>query len=306
MLSRVAENLFWIARYVERAECLARLLDDAFHRELDAGPVSAIPLRPLEEIVTILAGGAAMPATRERDELLEFLAFERGGAASIRGMIAAARENARGIQDALNSEAWSQLNRCYLWLSGERAKRLFAASPSRYFERVKRECVLFVGLAFGGMTRAEAYHFLQVGRYLERIDMLSRMLAVRFGSAGESAASPLAWAGLLRSCSAYEAYCKVCPEALAPPDVLRFLLLEHDFPRSMHFGVRRCLESLRVIGGEDGPAHEAERLLGRLDGDLRYADVAELFQRGVSDFLAGVQQTCGRVGHELHQTYFLG
>ena len=175
-------------------------------------------MRPLEEVVTILACGAALPPEAERDDLLQFLAFERAGAVSIRGMIAGARENARGIQDALNSEAWSQLNRSYLWLGGEQAKRLFAASPSRFFERVKRECVLFVGLAFGGMTRAEAYSLPQARPLLERGRHAQPDAGGALGPAApDQSATTLAWAGLLRSCSAYEAYCKIYPEGGSPP-----------------------------------------------------------------------------------------
>src|SRR5262249_4273647 len=154
------------------------------------------------------------------------------------------------------------------------AQRKFQASPSRFFERVKRECVLFVGLAFAGMPRAEAFHFFQVGRSLERVDMLSRMLGVRFAStATGQSATPLAWTGLLRICSGSEAYCTANPEGVEPLAVLRFLLLEREFPRSMHFGVKRCMESLRVIAGDGAAAGEAERHLGRLDSELRYMDI---------------------------------
>jgi uncharacterized alpha-E superfamily protein len=321
MLSRIAESLYWLARYVERADNVARLLDDAFHLELDAGFAGADGAnRPLDGILTILGCRDAYATAAETggDDVPHFLVFDRTGLHSILAMVAQARANARTTQEALSAEAWSQLNRLYLALKSPRAPAKFQASPARFLARVQRECTLFTGLIDGTLSRTEPFHFLRVGRYVERVDMLSRILGVHLrsgpgaaggpepGGAEESADRPehlVYWASLLRSCSAYEAYLKQRRDRLDAEGVLGHLLLEEDFPRSMRFAVARGLESLRAVAGGGGSS--AERRLGRLDGELRYMDVREALQRGVSAFLTEVQEGCNQVGREIQLAYFL-
>jgi len=300
MLSRVAESLFWMAHYVERAENVARLLDAGFQFQLDAAGAAA---GPLDDILTILACRAdyrrTRPAAASRPtaaataeapaaagrSVLHFLTFDRHGSHSVLSMVALARENARSTQEVLSADAWSQVNRLHLYLSGPRAERRFQASPFRFYDGVKRACVLFAGLVDGTLRRTEVFHFLQLGRYLERVDMMSRILAANAAhAAARNGSGPdLHWTSLRRSCSAYEAYLHEHHHRVEPPLVVRYLILEPDFPRSMRFGVDRCLDSLREIAGRHGDdyASEAERLLGRFDGELRYLDPEEIVSRGL-------------------------
>jgi uncharacterized alpha-E superfamily protein len=320
MLSRVAENLYWISRYIERAENVARLLDVGFHLELDAsglaGDVSG--QGPIESVLTILACRDAFVKARgeerrDREEVLRFLTFDRQNNHSILTMCARARENARGTQETLSGEAWSQINKLYLYLGSPRAQRRFASSPSRFFDGIKRACILFDGLVDGTLPRTEVFHFLQLGRYLERVNQISRILNVKLhglrddGPIAEPPMRIVHWSSLLRSCSAYEAYLREHHERVDPEGVVRYLVLDADFPRAMRFCVARCVESLREIAGgdEDEYRSEAERQLGRLDSELRYIDVGEIFHRGLNSFLTGIQDACNRVGDEIHQAYFL-
>ncbi|MFO0809998.1 MAG: alpha-E domain-containing protein [Gemmataceae bacterium] len=300
MLSRVAENLYWIARYVERADNVARLLDDAYHRELDVGATGG---RPLAAVVRMLGCHETLPDD-DRGRAMSYLSFDRAGSSSIRSMIARARENARGTQEALSSEAWSHLNQLHLYLNGPKARARLESSPLRFLDRVRRDCLLFEALVDGTLPRTEVFHFLQLGRYLERVDMTSRILQARFqgGAPGEGIAT---WVGLLRSCSAHEAYLQQARERIDPVGVVGFLVLRPDFPRSLRFGVARGLESLRAIAGDGAWGAPAERQLGRLDGDLRYADADELFVRGVGEFLVDVQEACALAASEIHRAYFL-
>src|SRR5579872_3515211 len=331
MLSRVAENLYWISRYVERAEGVARLLEDAFSMELEtgtqasgSGPLDNILLmfnaqsiftQVRESSVQIRDGGFFRSIVEHREAIVRFLTFNRGHGLSIRETIAIARENARGSQERVSGEAWSQLNKLYLFLNSTRAEERFSASPARFLHRIRWECVLFAALLDDTLPRSEAYHFHQLGRYLERIDMLSRAINVHCHS--ENILVPLAdfddeertfsatpWARLLRETSAYESYLKQSRERIDPIGVIRYLLLEADFPRSMRFGVGRCLDSLRAIAGGSGYGAPAERSLGQLDSELRYMDVNDLFQRGIGPFLICVQETCAVAGREVHRAYF--
>jgi uncharacterized alpha-E superfamily protein len=316
MLSRVAENLYWISRYVERAEGLARLLEDAHSMALEGEFPPGGP-GPFDSVLLMLNAAAPFDRARTADEsadprnaVLSFLTFGRTGGISIRESVARARENARGTQEAVTGDVWSQLNKLHLFLNSPRAAARFAASPARFLARVRRECVLFGALVDGAMPRTEAYHFLQIGRNLERVDMLSRVINVHCSAhepvpVGAEPAAPWShWSSLLRGISAHEAYLQQGQAKVDPVGVVRYLLLQAAFPRSMRFGVARCLESLRCVAGGTEHATAAERHLGKLDSDLRYADVDDLFRRGIGAFLVGVQAACSAVARDIDQTYF--
>ncbi len=318
MLSRVAENLYWISRYLERVESVARLLDDSFQLELDAAGLHAAAAgeRPVESVLSILGCKEAFLTQHPnggRAEVLKFLTFERDHADSMLSMIGRARENARGTQETLSAEVWGQINRLYLYLCGRQARRRYRTSPSRFFEGIKRSCILYTGLVESTLPRSEVYHFLQFGRYLERVMQLSRILGVKVHALRQ--VEPLAAGSLrvvystslLQSCSAYDAYIRQAHEQIDPLGAVGYLMLDPDFPRSMRFGVDRACNALRAISGGDehGFATEAERLLGRLGSDLRFLDLDEVIHRGLEQFLTEVLTTCHRAAHEVHQTYFL-
>ncbi len=319
MLSRVAENLYWMIRNIERAENLARLLGVGFDLELDAAGLARNVQGdgPIERVLTILMARDAYeqvhgPAESKSDSMLRFLTFETTNAQSIIAMIARARENARSAQESISAEAWSHVNRLYLYLSGARAQRRFEASPVRFFERVKQACILFDGLIDSTLARNEVFHFIQLGRHLERVDQISRIIAAESRTLHEPETGPgpplrlVHLTSLLQSCSAYESYLRTSHERIDPHGVVRYLVLDPDFPRAVRFCVARCRDSLHEISGGDidGYGSEAERRLGRLDGELRYIDVSEIFDRGLASYLGGLQEACSRIGDEIHHTYF--
>jgi uncharacterized alpha-E superfamily protein len=319
MLSRVAENLFWMSRYLERAENVARLLDIGLYLELDA-PASPGEdgSAPVEIALAILSSGnAARPARLavgpHRNAVLGFLTFDRSNPNSLVSTIARARENARGTQESLGVDAWSEINRLYLYLCGQRAQRRFHASASALYATVKQSCILVDGMVQNTLPRDEVYHFIRLGRHLERVCVMGQILHAKCrtrpegGATIDPAIELVRWTGLLRSCSAYGAYLRVERDRVDPAGVIRFLVLSADFPRAIRFCVARCRESLREIAGGDDEEYtsEAERLLGRLDSELRYGDVAEIFERGLLPFLDGIRATSVRVGDEIQRTYFL-
>jgi uncharacterized alpha-E superfamily protein len=319
MLSRVAENLFWMSRYLERAENVARLLDIGLYLELDA-PSSAGDdgSAPVEIALGILSSSNVTRPARplvgpHRNAILGFLTFDRTNPNSLVSTIARARENARGTQESLGVDAWSEINRLYLYLCGQRAQRRFHASASALYATVKQSCILFDGMVQNTLPRDEVYHFIRLGRHLERVSVLGQILDAKCRSQPEGGAPVdpaielVRWTGLLRSCSAYGAYLRVERDRVDPAGVIRFLVLNADFPRAIRFCVARCRESLREIAGGDDEEYtsEAERLLGRLDSELRYSDVDEIFERGLLPFLEGIRATSVRVGEEIQRTYFL-
>ncbi len=319
MLSRVAENLFWMSRYLERAENVARLLDIGLYLELDAPSTAGDDgSAPVEIALGILCGGTAERPDRpisgpHRNAVLGFFTFDRTNPTSLLSTISLARENARGTQESLGVDAWSEINRLYLYLCGQRAQRRFQASASALYAKVKQSCILFDGMVQNTLPRDEVYHFIRLGRHLERVSVMGQILHAKchshpVGGAGVDPAIELVrWTGLLRSCSAYGAYLRVERDRVDPEGVIRFLVLNADFPRAIRFCVARCRESLREIAGgdEEECTSEAERLLGRLDSELRYSDVVEIFERGLLPFLEGIRTTSVRVGNEIQKSYFL-
>jgi len=329
MLSRVAENLYWLGRYVERTENLARLLDNAFQLELDAG----LPLDdgegPLDRLLDILACRAEFNkygeagVTLGRNALLGWLTLERKSPHSILSMIRYARENARGTQEALSAEAWSQINRLYLQLNHPVQRDRFWSAPTRFLDVAKRGCLLVAGTIDATLPRDEVYHFIQLGRHLERIDMTLRILksALAFQALPTNSilsGSPLGliaedWlnttrlASLLQTCSAHEAYLRRYRSDIEPVGVLHFLLLEPCFPRSLVHSVSQSMQSLRGIDGNLASAapNEAERALGRLESELKFSDPSELIEHGIEKFLKQVLDTTNKVGSFISQAYFM-
>ena len=318
MLSRVAENLYWIGRYVERAENVARLLDVGFELELDAAAVSGSKNGPVEGVLEVLGCRATFERKqtvdkRGREAILKFLSLDRRSAHSIVSMIARAREDARGTQEALGAEAWGQINQLFLYLSGHRARKRFEISPPSFLRAVRKGCVLFDGLLESTLPRTEAYHFLRLGRHLERFGQIGLLLTAGADALqpedvdeeGDPALRSVRRTHLLQSCSAHDGYLRQFQDKIESECVVQYLVLDADFPRSMRFCVERCRESLREIaGGDDQYVSEAERLLGRLDGELRYVDLAEIFERGLAEFLSGVLDASNRVGEQIQNAYF--
>lgn len=329
MLSRVAENLCWMARYIERADGLARLMDQAYQMEFDTGIAEVDGGEsggPLETILDILAcrpnwleisQGQNGSDSSSAGDLLRWLTFGGENGHSIRSMVGFARENARSTQEALSAEVWNQINRLHLALMSRKAESRFDASPIRFLDWVKRSCVLLTGLANDTLPRDEPYHFVQLGCFLERIDMTSRILAsaashvllVGASTGGQDLKGELEeirWSGLLKSVGAHDAYLRRFHGHVTSEGTLRFLLLEQDFPRSLRFSLKRCLESLQEISGSGLMKYvsEAERLLGRLESDLRYLEPEDILDRGLVDFLGEIQNICSQVGSEIARECF--
>ena len=219
MLSRVAGNLYWMGRYVERAENVARLLDVAYHLELDASALdqNLESDSPIESVLAVLACRDAFERVYgegdcDREQVIDFLTFDRKEGHSILAMLGRARENARASREALSGDAWYQINTMYLAFKAPKSRPQLARSPLRYLERVKRACILFGGVVESTLPRTEAYHFLQLGRHLERVNQIGRILQITMPplpAETPTAIDPLQsvhWTNLLRSCSAYEAY----------------------------------------------------------------------------------------------------
>jgi uncharacterized alpha-E superfamily protein len=316
MLSRVANSLYWMSRYLERAENTARLIDVNLqllldHRGVDdemlQGHWMPIVLSAGEEAVFTAAHSRATAKT-----VTEFLVFQAENGNSILAAVVQARENARVVRDQIPSELWEEMNRLYLFLRAPRARVLLRSSPVEFFQEIKSASLHLQGLTYATVVRSEGWNFIQAGKFIERADKTSRILDVRHrtfpsrgGPAAVTQADALAWAAVLRSCSAWDAYKSVHGAEVQPSRVAEYLLLSDDFPRSVRFCVQELNHCLRSISGVGAGrfTNDAEKLAGRLVAELQFGTVAEIFDVGLHTYIDVLQTKLNAIGEAMFQAY---
>jgi uncharacterized alpha-E superfamily protein len=301
VLSRAAEALFWIGRYAERAEDTARLLDVHFHQIIvDPAVDEADTCRV---VATVMGLRDAVPATMR--EVLDLLAYDGDNPSSIAGALTAARENARGVREALSGEIWECLNATHL----ELPRRVSAArqfGPAPLFGYVRQRSAMYSGYVASTISRDSGYDFLALGRSLERADMTARLLAAAVGTPHRGDEH---WVTTLHACSAHEAYLRSYQRALEPRLVLEFLLLDRLFPRSVLHALSVGEEALARLeptsewNGRFGQAPEARRLIGRVRTDLEFLSPEALIH-GLPERLQSIQRGVSDVSESVARRYF--
>lgn len=322
MLSRVADCLYWLSRYLERAEHTARLIDVNLNLMLDQSPAVSGPRWFRLQACLIPApaavggsdpSGAARALAFDllhRASFASCLAAARENARAIVACLAASRENARQVRESISSEMWQQLNRLFLDLRKTDLEAAWDAQPHDFFQAIDTGAQHFRGVTDGTMCHDEGWHFLRVGQFLERATSLATLLDV----IGVELLNPnrpespredhLEWLGLLRSCVATEAYSRSQSAELRPERIVQFLLLDPSFPHALRFAVDRVGESLTAISEATQLRNaRAERLAGRLRATLAYAQIDEIFGPGLHPFLTHVMTQLGEIQLAVHQTY---
>ncbi len=316
MLSRVAHSLYWMARYIERAENIARLVDVNLQllldmHELDEEKLAAYWL-PIVQATGDEKAFYKLHARANRKAVTEFLVFQSENPNSIVSSICQARENARMVRDQLTLELWEELNRLYLFVRSPQARKVWEHSPSEFFQEIKAGSLHLVGIASATLLHDEGWWFVQTGQFLERADKTTRILDVRHETLPErgapktvSQADALAWAAVLRSCSAWDAYRTLYGADVHPRLVAEFLLLNDSFPRSVRFCVSELNRAIRRISGvaEGHFCNDAEKLTGRLLAELQFSTVDEIFDLGLHQYLDEVQLKLNGVGEALFRAY---
>ena len=298
MLSRIAESLYWVGRYVERAEDTARILDVHIHHLLeDASVEEDVACRSLLGVMGVRAGEDPLDITH----VTEVLAFDASHGTSIRGALQAARENARGAQESLSSELWECLNSTYNALPAqvERARRV---GPHAFFRFVKDRSAMVLGLTDATLSRDDGWRFVVLGRSLERVDMTTRLLMACFGEP----CGPSEWVTTLRSCGAYEAFLRTYRRPANAPSVAEFLLLDRLFPRSAFHALgvaEQCLAELEPRSGRAGLEGKARNVLGRARTQLEFRTVGELMS-DLPGHLEQLQASCAEVGEAVARRFF--
>jgi len=311
VLSRVAEAVYWMNRYVERAENVARFVDVNLNLMLDMPDGADQQWAPLIATTGDDALFREKYGTPTRASVLHFLTFDPGYSSSILSCLRAARENARSVREIISSELWEQVNKAYLMVSSAATRPDVLETPHDFYSEIKLAAHLFVGVTYITMTHNEAWHFGRLGRLLERADKTSRIVDVKYFLLlpdPQDVGSPydeIQWASLLKSASALEMYRKRFGR-IEPVRVIEFLLLDHKFPRSMHYCVTKGERSLRAISGaaDDAPGTSPERELGKLRTELAGADIREVVGGGLHEYLDTFQDKLNSVGQGIHDTFF--
>lgn len=309
MLSRTADHLYWMARYIERAENMARVLDVTYN-------MSLVPNAAISEAALWLPALEISGNVEAYDEVhddytaagvIHYLAMDINNPSSIYNTLRSARENARSVRVAMTSETWENINA--LWLEFEQfiGQDLAKHGLREFCDWVKARSHLFRGVCFGTMLRDDAFSFVRLGTFIERADNTARLLDVKYHLLLPSeeevggAVDYYEWSAVLRSVSAFQAYQKIFSDTIEPWRVAELLVLRRDMPRSLHACFDEITPILDQLSGARNP--ECKRLAGELHARLRYGKMQQIFQKGLHEFLTDFIELNNRLGAEVHKTF---
>lgn len=312
MLSRVAESVYWMSRYIERAENVARFV--SVNQDFSLGGHGGVraqwkPLIQASGDEKLFAEHYGEPSERN---VLEFLVFDKRNPNSIRSCMLAARENGRMVRETLSTAMWEGLNRFYLRVreAADNRDRILQR-PHQFLDAVKESSHLLLGVQYATISQGESWNFMRLGRLLERADKTSRILDVKYYvllPKPEDVGSPLdavQWTALLDSTSALAMYRRE-HGIIAPNPVAEFLILDRAFPRSIYHCVTGAERSVHDITGvsTDYFSNAAEQYLGKLRYELTFLGIDDVISQGIHEFVDSIQVRLNRIGEEIHDTFF--
>jgi uncharacterized alpha-E superfamily protein len=316
MLSRTADHLFWMARYMERAENTARMLDINYQTSLlpqsaDMTEQGWRGLLSISELTGVYFEKHEQVSDRD---VMDFMVRDAGNLSSIYCCLRAARENARAVRGALTTEVWETQNQTWLEFNRLLADGAFERDPGELFEWVKFRSHLSRGVTVGTMLMDEALHFLRIGTFLERADNTARLLDVKFhalagdyfgaGNVKESQEVDFYhWSAILRSVSGFEIYRKVYRNVIRPERVAELLILRPDMPRSLAACVNEMVHNLELVANQQSA--ETLRKAGRLRADLRYGRIDEILATGLHAYLTQFLERVGDVGVRISRDFLV-
>jgi uncharacterized alpha-E superfamily protein len=307
MLSRVADSLYWIGRYLERAEHTIRVLDVNLNLMLE-GPALGADAR-WQRVVHALAIPDSLQ-DRRLDDLVDAMCFDVSNSTSVAAYIGAARENARQVRDEISSEQWQKLNRLYHNMTEMRAQQRYA-TVSDLLQTLLDGIHLFEGVTDTTMTHGEGWEFIRAGRYMERSTAIATLLELYYRQPHSTpegmidSEQYLEWVGLLRSCTAFEAFCTVYTADLTAGRVLEFLLLNPRFPHSLRYSVNCLVDALSGIQRESRrlSSEDLARRAGRLQASLGFAQIDEILARDTAHYLRDVLGQCRVIQELIYRLY---
>lgn len=313
MLSRVAESIYWLGRYMERAENYARFIDVNFNLMLDLPPGRKEQWEPLITATGDRELYLSLNGDFERVKAIHFLAFDLNNPNSLFSSISRARENARIVREKITKESWEKLNELYLFMKDGASRNVWEEEdPRQFLTEVKYGVQLLYGIGDNSVARTEGWQFLRLGQFLERADKTSRILDVKYHillpSPKEigSTLDILHWMALLKSVSGFNIYRQVYGN-IDPSNIVDFLVLNKYFPRSVYFCLNeaeKCLKNISV-SPEEGYQNSAEKELGKLCAKLEFYDVNDVINAGLHEFLDDLQLKLNHISDHIYSTFFV-
>jgi len=315
MLSRVANSLYWMSRYIERAENIARLLDVNLQLMLDFGNLSDEKLK--EHWLPILRSAGDEETFFKHHQfansetVTEFMTFSEANPNSVLSCLFSARENARQIRDQISLEMFEVINECYLFLKSKSAREVWDSGAHSFYDEIKRYSHLFQGLTDSSFTRNEGYEFIQFGKYLERADKTSRMMDIKYHillpsvSDVGGALDAAQWQAVLRCASALEGYRHYHVAEVMPRMMASFLIFSETFPRSIRFCLERVNHYLHLLADTSRDEYHApeERAFGKLLSDMKFLNIDDLMNSGLHEYLQSVQTVVDKLDDFIYRRF---
>jgi uncharacterized alpha-E superfamily protein len=310
LLSRAAEAVYWMARYIERAENVARFIDVNINLQLDLPLEPAYQWQPLIDTSGDAEAFLKTYGKAKKSTVIKFLVWDTKNPNAISSCLRAARENARSVREIISSEMWEQINSMYLKIQSQRALQ-DSERLAEILRSIRMGCHMFEGITDSTMSYNEPWHFLRLGRQLERADKTSRILDVKYFMllpTAHSVGTPyddIHWSAVLKSVSGFEMYRKRHGR-IAPRSIVRFLVLNREFPRAIRHCLRAADESLHAITGVPMGSCEftSERTLAPLRAELDYIPVDHIIGQGLHEYLDGLQQRMNVLDSTLARDFF--
>jgi uncharacterized alpha-E superfamily protein len=310
MLSRVASNLYWMSRQVERAENTARVLDVTWRMSL---LVKEQRLQDQEWFAPLNITGTLFPFSGRHSEVcarevLHFMALDPENPSSIYACAKSARENARAVRGSITSEMWEVLNQTWLEMQQMDEEKMISRGTSTFFDWVKDRSHLFRGVTFGTMHRDDAYEFARLGTHIERADSTARILDVKYHILLPSvkdvggAVDYYQWSAVLRSVSAFEAYRKVYRDVITPLKLAELLILRDDLPRSLRFCLRQVCDTLGHVKNEQ--SGETIEKANQILSGLQYGRISEIFATGLHEYLTEFLVSTQQLSRMIQASFF--
>lgn len=312
MLSRVAESIYWLGRYVERAENYARFIDVNFNLMLDLPPGLKEQWEPLIAATGDLEAYKTRFKTFDRVETIFFLAFDVENPNSMISSITKARENARTVREKITKESWEKLNEVYLFMKDGVHKKVWKQEdPREFITSVKYKIQLLYGISDNSVARTDGWYFMRLGQFLERADKTSRILDVKYHillpSPNEvgTTLDILQWMALLKSVSGFNVYRQIYGN-IEPGKIVEFLVLNKYFPRSIYYCLSEADDCLLKISESPtkGYRNNAEKHLGAVCAQLEFSDVNDVISSGLHEFLDDIQLKLIHISNAIHTSFF--
>ncbi|MES2293044.1 MAG: alpha-E domain-containing protein [Pseudomonadota bacterium] len=302
MLSRVADSLYWMSRYIERGEHTARVIAVKLESMIEQTPEDA--RASWTRVVEALQDSSWEDPTHDAFAITKRLAFDKENESSLIASLTFARDNARQVREALSNEVWGNLNRLYLRLSGVQGNAIWVHSPAELFRDALDEMQALEGVTYSTLSHGEGWYFLELGKYIERVQLLGRLLDVHFRQGG-AAPKYFDWLVLLKFCTAFEPYTKLYTASIKPQKIAEFLLFDPEFPHSICFSIDRMTEALARVAPGAPPARRAavERLAGRLKASVDFGQIDDLMSGGIATFLGDITRQCEKIHETLFASY---